>query len=70
MASRLVKNGSPIELPNDDVIIELKIMRSGQIHLQAPMVHPRDVCKLLQGVAVDLMFSSFQPAEIPKIQSM
>lgn len=69
MASRLVKNGSGIELPNDEPILELRVMKSGQVHLQAPAVHPRDVCKLLYGITVDLMFGSFQAAEIPKIQT-
>lgn len=64
MSSRLVKNGIPrIEIPNDEPIIELKVMKSGQVYLQAPRVHPRDVCKLLNGVIVDLMFASFQKEE-------
>ncbi len=66
MSSRIVNKGIPrIELPNDEVIVELRIMKSGQMHLQAPQVHPRDVCKLLHGVTVDLMFASFQKEEEP-----
>jgi hypothetical protein len=65
---RMVKNGSGIELPNDTPIIELKIMSSGVIQLHAPQVHPKDVCKMLNNLVTELMFSSFQPAEVPRIQ--
>lgn len=64
MSSRLVKNGIPrIELPNDEAIIELKITKSGQVYLQAPRVHPRDVIKLLYGVIVDVTFASTEQKE-------
>jgi hypothetical protein len=66
---KLVKNGSAIEVPGDEPIIELVIMRSGQMRIHAPMVHPRDVCKFLNNVATDLMFANFQPAEVSKIQT-
>lgn len=65
---RVVKSGSPIELPNDDVVVEIKVMMSGKMSISAPTMHPRDLCKLLAGIQYDLMYASLQPQEIPKIQ--
>lgn len=67
MSMRMVKQGSPIELPNDEVVVEIKIMASGKMILNAPRVHPRELCKMLSGIQYDLMYASFQPQEAPKI---
>lgn len=67
MSSRLVKNGSQIEIPGDEVLVRLIIMKSGQMKLEAPMVHPKDLCKMLHNLSFDLMFASFQPTETSTI---
>jgi len=69
MSSRLIKNGSQIEIPGDEVVVRLYIMKSGQIKLEAPTVHPKDVCKMLTNLSLDLMYASLQPVEIPKIDN-
>lgn len=64
MSMRVIKgNGNGIELPNDDVVIQLQVTRSGKIILNAPMVHPREVSKLLFSVIVDILYGSFQMQE-------
>lgn len=68
MSSKLVNNGSPLHLVNDEVVLNLKITRSGKIELQAPAMHPRDVCKMLSNLSYDLMYASLQAAEMSKIQ--
>ncbi len=69
MSNRLVKNGMGLVLPNgSDVLLELVITREG-VQLKSPLP-PSEVCKLLQNISVDLMFNSFQPVEVPKIQAV
>lgn len=70
MSSKLVKNESPLHLINDEVMLSLRITQSGKIELQAPTMHPRDVCKLLSNLSFDLLYTSLQSAEIPKIQAL
>lgn len=68
MSSRIINKGIPaprIVIPNDEVIVDLQIMKSGNVQLQAPRVHPRDVIKLLHGIIVDLQFAHFQKEEAP-----
>lgn len=65
---RVLKSGSPIELPNDDVVLEIKVQASGKMSIYAPTMHPRELCKLLAGIQYDLMYASLQSQEIPKIQ--
>lgn len=62
---RIVKggNGGNIEVPGDDVVLVLKLTKSGTVNLQAPAMHPREACKVLFNVAVDLLFGSFQMQE-------
>jgi len=66
---KLVKNGNGVIVPGDDtVLLELVIRQSG-VQLKSPL-HPNDVCKLLQNLSVDLMFSHFQAREVPKIETV
>ena len=75
MSNRLVKNGmglvkenSGLVLPgSEDVLVELIVTRAG-VQLKAPNVPPNEVCKILNSIATDIMFNSFQPAEVKKIQ--
>lgn len=63
-----VKNGSGLVLPgSEDVLVELIVTRAG-VQLKAPNVPPNEVCKILNSIAVDIMFSSFQPVEKSSIQ--
>jgi hypothetical protein len=67
MSNRLVKNGMGLVASvEDEVYIELVVSRSG-VKLKSPLP-PAEVCKLLNNISVDIMFNSFQPAEVPKIQ--
>jgi hypothetical protein len=75
MSNRSVKNGmglikdSGIVLPGDnDLLLEVVVTKAG-VRLKSPLP-PNEVCKLLYSIGVDLMYQSFQPAEVPKIQSM
>jgi len=69
MSNRLVKNGSGLVVPGaDDVMLELVITRGG-VKLKSPLP-PADVCKLLHNLTIDLMFTHFQPAEVPKIETV
>lgn len=69
MGSPLIKvnGGGRIALTDDKVILELKVMESGQATLHAPHVPPAQVCKILQGLITDLMFASINQSETPKI---
>lgn len=58
--SKILKLNSSIELPNDEVVLELKMTKSGKIILHAPTIHPREVCKIISNVMLDLMFGTFQ----------
>lgn len=71
MSSKLVKigNGSSIEIPNDDVVVDLKITRSGKVNLQAPLISPKDLCKLLSNLSIDVMFANIQQETETKEQS-
>ena len=68
MGNRLVKIGSQIEIPGDEIIVSLKIFKSNKIQLEAPLVHPRDLCKMLANLQYDLIYASLQPIEVSTIQ--
>jgi hypothetical protein len=64
-----VKNGMAelgLVTPNDEVYVELVVSRSG-VKLKSPLP-PAEVCKLLQNVAIDVMFQALAKAEVPRIQ--
>lgn len=64
---KLVKNGNGLVLPVDnDILLELVITKAG-IQLKSPLP-PNEVCKILNNISTDLMYQSFQPVELPKIQ--
>lgn len=67
MSNKLVKNGHEglIAVP-DELYLELVITRSG-VKLKSPLA-PVEVCKLLQNVSLDLMFSSLVKVEKPMVQ--
>ena len=67
MSNRLVKNGMGLVV-SDEVFLDLKITREG-VKLQSPLP-PQEVCKLLQNIAIDLMYNSFVKLEPPKIQPL
>lgn len=71
MSNRLVKNGmglvrdnqSGLVLPdNDEVLVKLTITKSG-VQLEAPKVPPHEVCKMLNNIATDVMFSALGKSE-------
>mgnify|MGYP003547835893 CR=1 FL=1 len=73
MSNRLVKNGmgsvkdSGLVLPGDnDTLLEIVVTKAG-VRLKSPLP-PNEVCKLLNSISIDLMYQSFQLAEVPKIQ--
>jgi hypothetical protein len=69
MSNKLVKDVSRIYVPGeDDVIAKIVIKRNGQLHLEAPTLHPRDICKMLSNLQYDLIFASLQPIEAIKIE--
>ena len=68
MSVRMVKNGSGLEVVGDEVIAHIRILKSGQAQVEAPTVPPGMLCEVLFSIIVKLMYASFQPAEIPRIQ--
>jgi len=68
MSNRLIKNGSPIELVGDEVIASVRILKSGQIQVEAPTVPPVLLIKFLHNAIVDIMYTTLQPAEISRVQ--
>jgi len=65
MSNRLVKNGAGLVV-QDEVFLQLTVSREG-VKLQSPLP-PQEVCKLLQNIAIDLMYNSFVRVEPSKIQ--
>lgn len=59
MSSKLIRQTSPlIEVPGDQVVIDLKVWKSGKVQLQAPLMPPQDVCKFLSNISIDVMFAA------------
>lgn len=56
MSNRLLKEQGRVELPHEEVILQLVITKSGIIKLHAPQIHPKDSCKLLSGIIQDIQF--------------
>jgi hypothetical protein len=71
MSSKLVKHQPGLIVdPNDQVIVDLKIWKSGTVQLQAPHVHPKDLTKLLNNIITDLTYAALTPQqETPKIDN-
>lgn len=65
MSNRLVKNGLGLVVPNE-TFLELEVTREG-VKLKSPLP-PQEVCKLLQNIAIDLMFNSLVKVEVPKVE--
>jgi len=65
---RILKSVSGIQTFGEEVILTLKIYKSGKLNLDAPQVHPRDTCKILLNLATDLMFQYFQEKEQSRIE--
>lgn len=68
MSSRLIKNGSDLTLTDDVIIVKLNIFESGKVQLTAPNVHPKDICKILHNLMLDIQYASLQPADTTKVQ--
>lgn len=68
MSVRMVKNGSGIEVVGDEVVATIRILKSGQAQVEAPTVPPGMLCEVLFSIIVKLMYASFQPAEVNRIQ--
>lgn len=68
MSVRMVKNGNGIEVVGDEVVAQIQVLKSGQIRVDAPSVPPQILCKMLFNIIMDLMYASFQPAEVNRIQ--
>ena len=56
MSSKLLKEQGRVEVPHEEVILQLTITKTGIIKLHAPQVHPKDSCKLLSGIIQDIQF--------------
>ena len=68
MSVKLIKqSGNLIEFPNDEVLIDLKVYKSGKIQLSAPNMPPQDVCKFLNNISIDVMFAALTQNQSPKI---
>lgn len=68
MSSKLIKSGSSLEVVGDEIVASIRILRSGQIQLEAPTVPPMQLCKMLNNLIFDVMYASLQPAEVQRIQ--
>ena len=56
MSSKLLKEQGRVEVPHEEVILQLIITKAGIIKLHAPQIHPKDSCKLLSGIIQDIQF--------------
>lgn len=56
MSSKLLKEQGRVEVPHEEVILQLTITKTGTIRLHAPQIHPKDSCKLLSGIIQDIQF--------------
>ena len=66
MSSKLLKEQGRVEVPHEEVILQLTITKVGNIKLHAPHIHPKDSCKLLSGIIQDIQFQymeSLRPKE-------
>ena len=66
MSSKLLKEQGRMVLPNEEVVLQLIITKTGIITLHAPQIHPKDSCKLLSGIIQDIQFQymeSLRPKE-------
>jgi hypothetical protein len=68
MSSRLIKNGSQIAVPGDEVVGVIRLLKSGQAQVECPTLHPATLIKCLQHLITDIQYASFQPIEISRIQ--
>jgi len=68
MSVRMVKNGNGIEVVGDEVVASIRILKSGQIQVEAPTIPPQILCKALFNLITELMYASFQPVEVSRIQ--
>jgi hypothetical protein len=68
MSSRLIKNGSQIDIVGDEIVLYVRIYKSGKIQLQAPEIHPRDVCKMLGNLIQDVTYAALQTVEVDNTQ--
>jgi hypothetical protein len=64
----MVKNGNGIEVVGDEVVASIRILKSGQIQVEAPTIPPQILCKALFNLITELMYASFQPVEVSRIQ--
>jgi hypothetical protein len=67
MSSKLIKNGSDVLLTDDAIVATIRILSSGKIQCEAPTLPPAVLIKHLHNLIVDIMYVSFQPAEISRI---
>lgn len=56
MSSKLLKEQGRMVLPNEEIVLQLIITKTGVITLHAPQIHPKDSCKLLSGIIQDIQF--------------
>ena len=67
MSSKLLKEQGRVEVPHEEVILQLIITKAGIIKLHAPQVHPKDSCKLLSGIIQDIQFQ-YMDSLRPQVQ--
>lgn len=69
MSNRLVKEFPKIQQPNEQVIVDLKFTNTGKTQIAVSKgIHPKEVVKILQNIAADIMFESFEMREISPIE--
>lgn len=68
--SKVLKSGGGLTLVGDDIVVKIQITQSGKIMLDAPTVPPQVLCKMLSDLVIDIMYSSFKPAEPSSIEQL
>lgn len=63
MSNKLVKEFPRIQNPNEQEVMSLKYMSTGNVIIHAPGTPPNIVIKILINSAIDVLFQSFQPVE-------
>ena len=66
MTKEGVKEKTVVEMSNDEIIVSLTVTKGMGVDLKAGSVHPRELCKILHNIILDIQFSVIMPPEQPQ----
>lgn len=53
------------EMNKDEIIVSLTVTKAMGVDLKAGNVHPRELCKILHNIILDIQFSVMMPDQQP-----